>query len=236
MWREVHWRGKLLLLLALVSACHGQTTESKDQINVNWFYGAYVPKDVPLIPLTGTQRFQLYLRHTYTTPGIYAKTAFFAIRDQSADSPPDWDGGAGGFFRRYASRQGQFIIQNSLQAAGLAAVGWEPRYERCRCDGFWSRTGHAVMRNFVTYAGDEKSLRPHLMPYAAAFGAGAIAALWQPNNPSPTVRGYQAAIIQIPVGIGANWLGEFMPDILNKVRRKKQKTAGGAPAGSPDRP
>jgi hypothetical protein len=224
MWRDAHCRAKILLLLALVTACHGQTKDSKDskdQVNVNWLYGAYVPKDVPLTSLTGKQRFQLYLRQTYTTPGIYAKTVFFVIRDQNADSPPDWDGGASGFVKRFASRQGQFIIQNSLQAVGNAAVGWEPRYERCRCEGFWSRTRHAAVRNFVTYARDEESLRPQLMPYAAAFGAAAIAARWQPNNPSPTVRGYQGAITQVFVGVGSNWLGEFMPDILNKLRRKK---------------
>jgi len=95
MWREVNWRARLLLLLALATACHGQTKEPKDQVNVNWLYGAYVPKDVPLAPLTGKQRFQLYLRQTYTTPGIYAKTVFFTLRDQSADSPPDWDRNAG---------------------------------------------------------------------------------------------------------------------------------------------
>jgi hypothetical protein len=237
MWREINGRAKLLLLLALVTAGHGQTKESKDQVNVNWLYGAYLPKDVPLTSLTGKQRFQLYLRQTYTTPGIYAKTVFFTIRDQSADSPPDWNRDAAGFVKRFASRQGQFIIQNSLQALGNAAVGWEPRYERCRCSGFWLRTRHAAVRNFVTYARDEESLRPQLMPYAAAYGAGAIAARWQPNNPSPTIRGYQAAITQVFVGVGSNWLGEFMPDILNKLRRKKQKTAGTAqPAGSPDRP
>ncbi len=32
---------------------------------VNWIYGAYIPKDAPLQPLTGEERFKLYLRQTY---------------------------------------------------------------------------------------------------------------------------------------------------------------------------
>ena len=37
------------------------------QINVNWFYGSYVPKDVPLKSLTTGERFKLYKRQTFTT-------------------------------------------------------------------------------------------------------------------------------------------------------------------------
>jgi hypothetical protein len=43
-----------------------------EQIHVNWLYGSYVPKDVPLKPLNGRMRFKLYVRQTFTTPGIYA--------------------------------------------------------------------------------------------------------------------------------------------------------------------
>src|ERR1700722_497476 len=39
------------------------------QLPVNWLYGAYIPKDAPLVALNGQQRFKLYIRQTYTTPG-----------------------------------------------------------------------------------------------------------------------------------------------------------------------
>jgi hypothetical protein len=35
------------------------------------------------------------------------------------------------------------------------------------------------------------------------------------------VRGYQAAITQVFVGMGINWLGEFAPEIVRVVRKKK---------------
>jgi hypothetical protein len=215
----------MLAIVLLVGAGAAQTRPPSDQkdkqINVNWLYGAYIPKDVPIVPLGGKQRFHLYLRQTYLTPGIYVKTGFFALRDQAANSPPHWGDGIAGFGKRYASRQAQFIIQNSFQSIGNAAVGWEPRYDRCRCSGFWPRTRHATFRNFVTYGRDDKALRPQLMPYAAAFGGGAIAALWQPDNPRPLVRGYQGVIAQAGVGIATNMAGEFIPDILRVLRKKK---------------
>jgi len=203
-----------------------QTQAQKEgkQINVNWLYGSYVPKDVPLVPLTPHQRFQLYLHQTYITYGIYIKTVFFALEGQIKGTPPEWDGGASGFGKRALSYQGQFIIQNTISSAGNAYVGWEPRYERCRCDGIKSRTWHAVKRNFVTYNSSDSSLRPQLMPYAGAAGGAAIAAVaWLPGNLNPGIKAYQAAITQIFVGVGVNLLAEYAEDAMRLIGKDKNK-------------
>ena len=105
------------------------------QLPVNWLYGAYVPKDVPLVALNGKQRFKLYIRQTYTTPGIYIKTGFFAVHDQVRGTPPEWGDDFSGFAKRVGSNQAINIIQNSFTSLGQGMVGWEPRYDRCRCTG-----------------------------------------------------------------------------------------------------
>jgi hypothetical protein len=212
-----------LALATLVTPSFSQQTPPSvnTQLPVNWLYGAYVPKDVPLIPLTGEERFKLYIRQTYTTPGIYIKTGFFAIHDQVKDTPPAWGDGFSGFAKRVGSNQATNVIQNSFTSLGQAAVGWEPRYDRCRCSGVWPRFRHAFIRNFVTYAHDEKSIRPNIMPFAAAFGAGAIGATWNPNNPTITVKGYQSVFTQAWVGVIINSIGEFAPDIKKKLTKHK---------------
>jgi hypothetical protein len=58
------------------------------QLPVNWLYGAYIPKGAPRVALNGRERFKLYVRQTYTTPGIYIKTGFFVLHDQVKDTPP----------------------------------------------------------------------------------------------------------------------------------------------------
>jgi hypothetical protein len=73
-------------------------------------------------------RWKLYLRQTYTTPGIYVKTTLFALSDQAHNTFPEWGGGVQGFATRFASRQGQFIVQNSVSSFGFALAGSEPRY------------------------------------------------------------------------------------------------------------
>lgn len=202
---------------------------SDKQINVNWLYGAYVPKDVPLVSLNGEQRVHLWVRASFTTYGIYFKTAFFSISDQINNHPPAWGDGWGGYGKRVVSRQGQFVIQNSLSALGNGIIGYEPRYNRCRCDGFWPRAGHAVARNFVTYDRTETKLRPQVPLYAAAFGAGVIAGTWTPNHDLLTTGGH-GALTQAGFGILANFVGEFWPEIERVWKRKK----AGSPAGRKD--
>ncbi len=190
------------------------------QINVNWLYGSYVPKDVPLKRLNTEGRFKLYARQTFTTWGIYIKTTLFTLHDQINDTNPQWGDGWEGFGKRLGTRQVQFIVQNSATSLGNGLLGWEPRYDRCHCDGFWPRTRHALLRNFVTYAGNEKSLRPQLMPYVGAFVGGAAVSTWEPGKAHSNIAGYQAAVTQVFVGAGVNWIGEFAPEITRVLRRK----------------
>jgi hypothetical protein len=196
------------------------------QLQVNWLYGAYVPKDVPLQSLSNRQRFQLFLRQSFTTPGVYVKTALFSLSDQAANSPPEWGDGFGGYAKRTASRYGQFVTQNALAGFGNGLLGYEPRYNRCRCTGFWPRTRHAFARNFVTYDRTEQHLRPQIGMYAGAFGAGVIAGTWQPANPSLIAKGYQGVATQVVFGMCANWLGEFAPDFKRMLQRKKSGKSG----------
>lgn len=192
---------------------------NQKELNVNWLYGAYVPKDVALKPLTGHQRLQLYVLQTFTTPGIYLKTGFFALSDQVTNSPSEWGHGLGGFGRRLASREGQFVIQNSFSAVGNALLRYEPRYDLCRCSGFWPRTRHAFVRNFVTYGKTEEELRPQFALYGAALGAGMTASLWKPGGKA-WIAGYQSVFTQAGFGILTNWIGEFSSEIAHVLHKK----------------
>jgi hypothetical protein len=224
-------RGSILAMLLLGPSCTAQepveapqspVTSVNTTLPVNWIYGAYVPKDVPIVPLTGEERFKLYLRQTYTTPGIYVKTGFFAIHDQVKETEPEWGDGASGFGKRVGSLQAGNIIQNSLTALGNAAVGFEPRYDRCHCEGAWPRIRHAVIRNFITYGGAaDKGIRPQIMSYAAAFGAGVTVASWEPDNPSVLTKGYQSMVTQAWVGVVVDALAEFAPDIKRMLHKNK---------------
>ena len=223
-------RKSIVFLAVMLTGTHGLPQETKptvpenseaNEIKVNWLYGSYVPKEVPLESLNGKMRWKLYLRQTYTAWTAYIKPTCFTIHDQIHGTYPEWGDGFGGFAKRWGTRVGQNAIQNSTVALGDGLLGWEPRYDRCRCTGFWPRTRHAFVRNFVTYDRTEKSLRPQLMPFAGASAAAVTATTWVPGNVEWQVKAYQSAITQVPLGMGINWLAEFGPEIFGVFHKHK---------------
>jgi hypothetical protein len=223
--------GGVALLLSLSMCCAAQQTSDKpstdastqsNAIQVNWLYGAYLPRNVKLVALTRHQRMQLYFRQTYLTWGIYVKTAMFSLADQASNSPPEWGGGIGAYGQRFGSRFGQFAIQNTFSATGNYLLGYEPRYERCRCSGVWPRVRHALIRNFVTYNSTEVEKRPQIALYAGAMGAGMIASTWSPERKDVWRSGYQSVLTQVAFGSAANVVGEFAPEITRLLHRGKQ--------------
>ncbi len=225
--RSIALRASVVLLcfaLPLAAQETQQSTpsaqENSKELQVNWLYGAFVPKEVPLTSLTNSQRGKLYLRQTYLGWGPYLKTGFFAISDQITNSPPEWDG-ITGFGQRAASRYGTFAIQNTFSATGNLLLRYEPRYDRCRCEGVGHRIRHAIVRNFVTYNRTEREHRPQVALYAGAMGAGMISSIWQPNSPAAWRAGYQSMITQAAFGSFANLFAEFAPEITSVIRIHK---------------
>jgi hypothetical protein len=181
-----------------------------------WISGVYVRRDQPLITLTGNQREVIYLRQTLTTPGAYMKRMFGAGIDQARGTPSQWDDGWGGYAERFASREGQFITANTLAALGNAKLGYEVRYDKCKCDGLWPRTRHAVIRNLMTYDRSEENLRPQWALYGGAFGGGAISTVWKPSPKNAWANGGWAVLGQVGYGTLLNFFTEFSKEINRK--------------------
>jgi hypothetical protein len=186
-----------------------------------WLVGAYVSRNHQLVTLTGEQRQKLYLQQTVLTPGAYLKRMFDATIDQERGVPHQWDDGWAGYTERWWSREGQFIAANSLTALGDAKLGYEPRYDQCRCRGFWPRTRHAVVRNFVTYDRSEQKMRPQWAEYGGAFGGGMIATAWLPKPRNAFAEGGWAVLGQSGWGVLSNFFTEFAVDINRKLGAKK---------------
>lgn len=178
--------------------------------------GVYVGKNRKLVTLTAEQRREIYFRQTLTTPGAYGKRAFGALIDQARGTPSQWDDGWGGYFERWASREGQFITANTIAYVGNAKLGYEVRYDKCKCSGFGSRARHAVMRNFLTYDRSEDSLRPQWALYGGAVAGGLVATTWKPSNQSYLVNAGWGAVGQAVYGTLLNLVTEFGTEINRK--------------------
>jgi hypothetical protein len=181
-----------------------------------WIKGVYVRRDEPLITLTGKQREVIYFRQTLTTPGAYMKRMFGAGIDQMRGTPSQWDDGWGGYAERFASREGQFITANTLAALGNAKLGYEVRYDKCKCDGLWPRTRHAIIRNLMTYDRSEENLRPQWALYGGAFGGGVLSTVWKPSPKNAWANGGWAVVGQVGYGTLLNFVTEFSKEINRK--------------------
>ena len=186
-----------------------------------WLTGVFVETGQTMTPLTGAQRRELYLSQTLITPGAYMKRMFGAGIDQVRGVPYQWDDGWGGYMERFASHEGQFIAANSLAALGNAALKYEPRYDRCQCSGFWPRTKHAIMRNFVTFNETETERRPQIALYAGAFGGGLISTAWKPRPKDAWAEGGKGVLGQAAYGTLLNFFIEFAGEINRKIGSKR---------------
>ncbi len=188
---------------------------------IEWIIGPYVPVQEQLEPLTNPERRQIYLRQTFLTAGSYVARAFSSGIDQARGEPHEWGGGFAGYGKRYAARYGEFVIQNSIQSGGNALLGYEPRYDFCRCDGFWPRARHAISRNFVAYNRSERGLRPQIPMYGGAFTAGVLYNTWLPEQHSIWKGGAYNVLSQAGIGSGYNFVSQFALDILHAFGLKK---------------
>ncbi len=182
----------------------------------SWIAGIYVGKNRKLVPLTRQQRMDYYLHQTFTRPEDYMKRMFAAGVDQARGVPYQWDDGWAGYAERFASREGQFFTSNSLAALGNAELGYEVRYDKCKCSGFKHRLRHAIMRNFLTYDRSEVNLRPQLGLYGGAFGGGLMVTAWKPGARSAWANGGWAMLGQAGYGSLVNIITEFGTEINRK--------------------
>ena len=181
-----------------------------------WIEGVFIPADQPRVTPTRKERERIYLRQTLTTPGAYMKRMFGAGIDQARGVPSQWDDGWGGYAERFASREGQFITANTLAALGNAKLGYEVRYDQCKCEGLWPRTKHAFIRNLLTYDRSEEHLHPQWALYGGAFGGGVISTAWKPSPKNALANGGWAVLGQVGYGTLLNFVTEFSREINRK--------------------
>lgn len=182
-----------------------------------WIIGPYVPTTGLLHPLTNLQRLDVYYHQTFLTAGAYVFRIAGAGIDQARGSPSQWGGGMEGYGKRLGSRYGTFVIASTFHAFGNGVMGYEPRYDLCRCSHFWPRTKHAIARNFAVYNRTERELRPAIPLYAGSFGAGMISSVWLPGPRNAWKQGGYAALEQAGFGSVYNITSEFAIDILRKI-------------------
>jgi hypothetical protein len=190
----------------------GQATTkpaAAETVKPGMFWGTVIRRD-EFSPLTGKQRWGLYWRQTYWTPGAFFRAAGPALGAHLDNDPPQWGQGAAGYSRRFADRFARSTIQDSIEAAAAAALEYDVRYVRCGCRGFFPRLGHAITWNFLTL--DRKGRKVFDAPLVgSAFAAEFIGNTWLPKGHRSAADAMRGVGVELGIGVLFNTIREFVP-------------------------
>lgn len=170
-------------------------------------------------PLTGKERWNLYLRDAFWSPGVFFRAAGPALGAQLNNEPAAWGQGMEGYSKRFANRFGRFALQETYEAAGAALLQHEVRYMRSKRSGFLPRAAHALTANFITY--DRSSRRtPHVARVGSAFAAEFTGSLWMPAGYRDASTAMRGVGMELGVSTAFNLVREFAPELKRIFTRR----------------
>jgi hypothetical protein len=171
-------------------------------------------------PLTGKERWDLYWRRSFYTPGVILRAAGPALGAHLNNEPPQWGQGAEGYSKRFANRFARFTLQATYESAGAAMLGHEVRYIRSKRSGFFPRAAHALAANFATYDRNGR-LAPHYARVGGMFAAEFTASRWMPEGYRDARTAMRGAGVELGVGSAFNLIREFAPELKRVLLRRK---------------
>ncbi len=195
-------------------------TDQTQSTDVNPITGMAVASQTNYTPLTLNERWTLYLKMTYASPGPYFSPLVNALAlDESNGTPRQWGGGFPGFGRRLASRAANAVLQGSFQAPLAAILHEDVRYIPTSQRSIQRRALHAVLYSFLTYNG--KGHPTLIIANLAAFYAStAVTTTWLPGVGNSARYTFTNASQQIALSFPLNVVQEFWPEIQRHLFRR----------------
>jgi len=220
----------LVFVLNLPGASQDQSsTESAEESStvsrgvdslLNYLNMAGTTKASEFRPLTQPERTNIYWK-TMVNPLGYVKAGFSAGIDQWNDKPQEWEG-ISGYGKRFANIVGQYSIQRTV-TFGLGSVLHEDnRYFNSGKQGFWPRTGYALMSGILARH-DDGSRHISISQLGGVAAAAFLSRLWQPPSQSSAGDGAVSFGVTMASNMGFSVVKEVLPDLGRAIARKRKK-------------
>jgi hypothetical protein len=194
-----------------------QTDDQKERLKVNPLTGLALASQSNYTPLTGSERWKLYLTMTYGSAGPYLSPIVNALLlDQANGAPRQWGGGFPGFGRRLASRAGNAVLQGTFQAPLAALLHEDVRYIPTSHHSFQRRAIHAVLYSFLTY-NDKGHPTLNIANLTAFYASTAVTTAWLPGVGNAARYTFINASEQVALSFPLNVVQEFWPEIRRHV-------------------
>jgi hypothetical protein len=171
------------------------------------------------VPITAAQRVDWIVDGTIGRRSLFAVGPLATIWQTAFNTPQEWGRGASGIAKRYAQREADVALSNTIEA-GLGAIwGEDPRYIPSGRRGIWPRARYAI-KTVVLAQRRDGSLQPAWGRYAGNVVNNVIENTWLP--PSMTTGRQTAArsLLGFVGRLGGNAWEEFWPDVARHFRHK----------------
>ncbi len=171
------------------------------------------------VPISGPERVDWIVDGTIGRRSLTVVGPLATVWQTGFNSPAEWGRGASGIAKRYAQREADVAISNTIEAGLGALWGEDPRYIRSGRRGIWPRARYAMKTVFLAQGRDGK-LRPAWGRYAGNTLNNVIENTWLP--PSMTTPGQTT--LRSGLGmlgrLGGNAWEEFWPDVVRRFHKK----------------
>lgn len=171
------------------------------------------------VPITEAQRIDWIVDGTIGRKSLFVVGPLATAWQTGFNTPDEWERGGSGIAKRYAQREADVAISNSIEAGLGALWGEDPRYIPSGRKGIWPRARYAIKTVFLAQGRDGR-LRPAWGRYAGNTLNNLIENAWLP--PSVTTSGQTA--LRSGMGmlgrLGGNAWEEFWPDVVRRFRKK----------------
>jgi hypothetical protein len=171
------------------------------------------------VPITPAQRVDWIVDGTIGKRSLTVVGPLATAWQTAFNTPEEWGRGFSGIAKRYAQREADVAISNTIEAGLGALWGEDPRYIPSGRKGIWPRARYAMKTVFLAQRRDG-SLKPAWGRYAGNTLNNVIENAWLP--PSMTT-GRQTALrsgLGMLGRLGGNAWDEFWPDVARRFRKK----------------
>ena len=232
-------RVMFMLLVAAVMACLSAMSRSQllpyagDSSDT---HASTTSSQINLTYMRPTQR-TMVINYVFDTFGPYpiAGAAIGAGLNQATNTPPEWNQGIKGYFKRFGSDYGIAMVATTTRYGLSEAFKEDALYYRCECRGIFPRVSHALVSTLTARRGVDGhrvfSIPALVGPYAgtmtAAYG-------WYPSRYSAK-DAFRTANYDLLAFAGENIALEFIysgPHSL--LSRMHLNNAHGAPEPGPN--
>jgi hypothetical protein len=166
----------------------------------------------------GGERFKQYLFDSFGPYALIGAAGAAGIQQATGDrifgtgsgSPPEWGGGTGPYFERFASNLGINLTANTYRYGVGAILHEDTSYYRCECTGFTHRLGHALITTVEGRYGDDGHYRFSFINLSAPYAGTMTAALgWYPSRYNAS-DGFRMGNYALATQAGINVAKEFI--------------------------